>query len=170
MTGSPKHSALGLGSGYVRPGLRSFLLSGTVLVLCACAVSPDPFTDQETRLRISEDKALMFGNLEPITGPIGLEEAMARAVKYNLDHRVELLNSVVSTNQLELAHYDMLPKLAATAGYNMRNNEMASTSTTVLTHINSTEPAVSQERRVQSAQIQLSWNVLDFGVIPRLIG
>ena len=147
-----------------RGGLRSLLLSGTVLALCACAVSPDPFTEQEKRLRISEDRALMFGNVEPVTGPIGLEEAMARAVKYNLDHRVELLNSVVSTNQLELAHYDMLPKLAATAGFNARNNDMASTSTTILSHINSTEAAVSQERRVQSAQIQLSWNVLDFGV------
>ena len=88
------------------------------MALCACAVSPDPFTAEEKRLRISEDKALMFGNVEPVTGPISLEEAMARAVKYNLDHRVELLNSVVSSNQLELAHYDMLPKLAATAGFN----------------------------------------------------
>ncbi|MEI6558827.1 MAG: TolC family protein [Rhodospirillaceae bacterium] len=164
MTVSPEHSALRIGPRDLRRGLRPFLLSGTVLALCACAVSPDPFTDEEKRLRISEDKALMFGDLEPITKPIGLEEAMARAVKYNLDHRVELLNSVVSTNQLELAHYDMLPKLAATAGFNERNNDMASTSTTVLSHINSTEPAVSQERRVQSAQIQLSWNVLDFGV------
>ena len=58
----------------------------------------------------------------------------------------------------------MLPKLAATAGFNARNNDMASTSTTILSHINSTEAAISQERRVQSAQIQLSWNVLDFGV------
>ena len=147
-----------------RSGLRAFLLSGSVLALCACAVSPDPFTVQEKRLRIAEDRALMFGNVEPVIAPISLEEAMARAVKYNLDHRVELLNSVVSASQLELAHYDMLPKLAATAGFNARNNDVASTSTTVLSHINSAEPAISQERRVQSAQIQLSWNVLDFGV------
>ena len=158
------HRSVRIGRRSHRSALQAFLLSGTVLALCACAVSPEPFTSQETKLRIAEDKALMFGNLEPVTGPIGLEEAMARAVKYNLDHRVELLNSVVSTNQLELAHYDMLPKLAATAGFNARNNDMASTSTTILSHINSTEAAVSQERRVQSAQIQLSWNVLDFGV------
>ena len=115
-----------------RSGLRAFLLSGSVLALCACAVSPDPFTVQEKRLRIAEDRALMFGNVEPVIAPISLEEAMARAVKYNLDHRVELLNSVVSASQLELAHYDMLPKLAATAGFNARNNDVASTSTTVL--------------------------------------
>ncbi|MEI7607440.1 MAG: TolC family protein [Rhodospirillaceae bacterium] len=154
--------ALSLRSGH--SGLRALLLSGSVLALCACAVSPDPFTVQEKRLRIAEDRALMFGNVEPVIAPISLEEAMARAVKYNLDHRVELLNSVVSASQLELAHYDMLPKLAATAGFNARNNDVASTSTTVLSHINSAEPAISQERRVQSAQIQLSWNVLDFGV------
>ena len=78
------HRSVRIGRRSHRSALQAFLLSGTVLALCACAVSPEPFTSQETKLRIAEDKALMFGNLEPVTGPIGLEEAMARAVKYRL--------------------------------------------------------------------------------------
>ena len=147
-----------------RTALRPLLLSGTILALCACSVSPEPFSAQDKKLRITEDKSLMFGAVEPILAPISLEEAMARAVKYNLDHRVELLNEVVTGKQLELAHFDMLPRLAASAGFNARNNDLASTSTTILTHTPSTEAAISQERQVQNAQLQLSWNVLDFGV------
>jgi len=134
------------------------------MLLAACAVSPDPLTVLEKKERIAADQVLMFGDIEPVTAPITLEQAMARAIKYNLDHRVELMNDAVSNTQLELAHYDMLPKLAATAGYNSRNSDLASSSQSILTHTQSLEPSVSQERTLLSSQLALTWNVLDFGV------
>ena len=107
---------------------KTCLFSGAALLLVACAVSPDALTVLEMKDRIATDKALMFGDIEPVLAPITMEQAMARAIKYNLDHRVELMNDVVTGTQLELAHYDMLPKLAATAGYNSRNTDSASSS------------------------------------------
>jgi len=139
-------------------------LSGTALLLVACAVSPEPLTVAEKTARITADKLMMFGDIAPVMGPIGLSEAMARAVKYNLDHRVELMNDVVTNAQLELAHYDMLPKLATSAGYNSRNTDSASSSESIITHSQSLEPSKSQERTLLSSQLALTWNVLDFGV------
>lgn len=140
------------------------LLSVAALVLAGCAVSPQPLTLQERKERIATDKALMRGEIEPVKAPITLEEAMARAIKYNLDHRAELMNDAVTGAQLQLAHYDMLPKLAAAAGYNSRNSDLASESESILTHTQSLEPSRSQERSLLSSQLSLTWNVLDFGV------
>lgn len=143
---------------------RAFLLSGAMLLLGACAVTPEPFSMLERKDRVESDKAMMFKDIEPVSGPISLQEAMARAIKYNLDRRVELLNEAVTNSQLELAHYDMLPKLAASAGLTNRSNELASSSLSYERRVQSLEPSVSTEQRLYSAQMQMSWNVLDFGV------
>jgi len=148
----------------VGPGIRAVLLSSAVIAVAACAVTPEPFTAEETRARVERDKALIFGDTAPITGPISLEEAMARAIKFNLDHRAELLNQVVSQKQLELSSYDLLPKLVTSAGLTSRNNDSASSSESILTHTQSLEPSVSSERTQVSSQTALTWNILDFGV------
>ncbi len=144
--------------------LRSMLLSSAVFVLGGCALSPDPFTPEERWAQIRHDKEMIFGNSAPVSGPITLEEAMARAVKFNLDHQAELLNDIVSQKSLTLSSYDMLPKLATTAGYSHRNNDAASSSESVRTHTQSLEPSVSSERAMWSAQSTATWNILDFGV------
>lgn len=142
---------------------RSLLLT-TALTLSACAVTPEPFTAEERAARIAQDKALIFGETAPVSAPIGLEEAMARALKFNLDHRAEMLNQVVSQAQLDLSGYDMLPRLVSNAGYTARSNDSASASESVLTRSQSLEPSVSSERRTFSSQTALTWNILDFGV------
>ncbi len=147
-----------------RRSLRAFLLSSAVFAVAACAVAPEPFTAEETKARVEKDKALIFGSSAPITAPIGLEEAMARAIKFNLDHRVEMLNQVVSQRQLDLSSYDLLPKLVTQAGLSSRSNDSASSSESILTHTQSLEPSISSERTDVSAQTALTWNILDFGV------
>ena len=149
----------------VGASLRSILLlSSAALALTACALSPDPFTPEEKWAQIQHDKELIFGSSAPVTTVITLEEAMARAVKFNLDHQAEMLNQAVSLKQLDLSSYDMLPKLASSAGYTARNNDAASSSESVRTHTQSLEPSISTERKMWSAQATLTWNILDFGV------
>ncbi|MEI8395454.1 MAG: TolC family protein [Rhodospirillaceae bacterium] len=144
--------------------LRGLLLSGVALAVAGCALSPDPFTPEERWAQIQHDKELIFGSSAPVAAPITLEEAMARAVKFNLDHQAEMLNQVVSQKQLNLASYDMLPKLVSTAGYTSRSNDASSSSESVLTHSQSLEPSISTERKMWSAQAAATWNILDFGV------
>ena len=148
-----------------RLGLRPvLLLSCAVLALGGCALSPNPFTPEEKWAQIEHDKTLIFGASAPVAGPITLEEAMARAVKFNLDHQAEMLNQMVSQKQLDLSTYDMLPKLASTAGLSVRSNDASSSSESILTHSQSLEPSISTERKMWSAQTAATWNVLDFGV------
>lgn len=106
----------------------------------------------------------MFGGQEPVRGPITLEEAMARAVKYNLDSRVKLMEAAVAERQLDLSNFDLLPKLAAGAGYTRRDRVLASSSESVLTGEQSLVPSTSTDRNARTADLNLSWNILDFGV------
>ena len=66
----------------------------------------------------------MDRNQEPVAAALTLPEAMARAVKYNLDNRLKLLEEAVSQRQLDLASYDLLPKLTVAAGYAGLDNEL----------------------------------------------
>jgi outer membrane protein TolC len=90
--------------------------------LSGCAIKPIPLTTDEVRSRAQVDKAVLTKDQEPVSGPIDLYEAMARALKYNLDARVELMHKMLAQTQLDLSHYAMLPRLAANAGFDGRNN------------------------------------------------
>src|SRR5512141_1944455 len=88
--------------------------------LSSCAVKPIPLTMDEVQSRVKEDRAVLTKDQEPISGPIDLYDAMARALKYNLDARVELMHKMLAQTQLDLSHYAMLPRLAANAGFDGR--------------------------------------------------
>ncbi|WEF10711.1 TolC family protein [Pectobacterium actinidiae] len=154
----------GSSNGIVVRGRKLFSLSALVLALSGCAVTSDPITKAESVQRSQQDRITMFSQQEPVTAPIGLYDAMARALKYNLESRLKVMENALAQQQLELARYDMLPKLAASAGYVGRNNISASSSRSVETGRTSLEPSTSQDRDRDVADLTMVWNVLDFGV------
>lgn len=129
-----------------------------------CEVVPTPLTVEEHRDRAQRDLSAMFAEVEPVGGPIDLYEAMARAIRYNLDRREELLNVVVNQQTLDLVTLDMLPELSVEAGFNQRDSENASSSESVITGTESLEPSFSEDRGLGTAELAFSWNVLDFGL------
>lgn len=139
------------------------LLVGAAL-LAGCAVRPAPLTLEDKQAAISAARDTMYKDQEAIQGPITLEEALARTLKYNLDHRVKLMEEAVSKRQLSMANMDLLPKLTAAAGYSNRNNTLASSSKDIVTGNQSLVPSTSTENERTNADLTLSWNVLDFGV------
>jgi outer membrane protein, multidrug efflux system len=108
--------------------------------------------------------AAIFEAQVPLNGPLTLDEAFARALAYNLDQRTKVMEAAITQNEIDLSHFDMLPKVVANAGYTWRNNMDASSSTSVLTNRQSLEPSTSSDRNRRSADLTMSWNVLDFGV------
>ena len=114
--------------------------------------------------RIALDREAMFKDQELVDGPITLEEALARAIKYNLEHRIKLMENALALRQTGLITYDMLPRLVADAGYTHRDNVNASSSTNVATGEESLVPSTSQDQERHNADLSLSWNILDFGV------
>jgi outer membrane protein TolC len=160
-----KHSEKTEDNRVSRNRFRYALLAGvSLLVLSACALTPEPLTPEEQVTRALTDRAAMFANQEAITAPITLEQAMARAVKYDLQHRLSLMQRALEDNLLDLHTLDLLPRLAANAGYSSRSNEAAASSRSVSTGLTSLEPSTSQDQSSATANLQLSWNVLDFGI------
>ena len=140
------------------------LIVFTALGLTNCAIQPVPLTQEEIRSRVTEDRSILTKDQEPLSGPIDLYEAMARALKYNLEARVELMHKMLADTQLDLSHYAMLPRLAANAGFDGRNNYTGGVARSLLTGREVLEPFTSAQKNIFSADLSLSWNVLDFGL------
>jgi multidrug efflux system outer membrane protein len=143
---------------------RVIALAVMSAALSACSVKPERLTDAEQRARVADDLNILFSQQEPITGPLTLEEAMARAIKYNLDNRLKAMEVALTARQLDVANFDLLPNLVAQGGYEGRNNVPASSSRSVRTGQQSLEPSQSQDRDRRVFDITLTWNILDFGV------
>ncbi|MDL9999411.1 TolC family protein [Variovorax sp. J22P240] len=138
---------------------------GTALLLSACgSMEPTPYTQDELRKRVSDDKVRMYADQEPVTLPITFYEAAARALKYNLDYRLKLMESALATDLRDVASYEMLPRLVASAGYVGRNNDSGGTSIGIEDRQVSLRASTSEERDRNLAGLGLSWNLLDFGV------
>ncbi len=144
--------------------LLAVLMTAAVIGLSSCAIKPIPLTTDEVQSRVKEDRAVLTKDQEPVSGPIDLYEAMARALKYNLDARVELMHKMLAQTQLDLSHYAMLPRLAANAGFDGRDNYTGGVSKSLITGQQILQPYTSADKNIFSADLSLSWNVLDFGM------
>lgn len=144
--------------------LKGIFLVFLVLLMSGCAIQPKVVTEQENKLRITQDLLQLQKNQDPVQGAISLEEATARALKHNLDLQIELRRKSLVQKQLNLTSYDMLPKLVIDLNYNARDNFSGANSRSLITGLNSLESSTSSDRDVFSAALGLSWSLLDFGV------
>ncbi|MCC3262628.1 hypothetical protein LLE87_31135, partial [Paenibacillus polymyxa] len=81
-----------------RPALIAAALA--LVWLTGCAIKPQPFTEIDRAATASAERAKLFDQQEPVSGPITLDQAMARAVRYNLDHRLKMMEEALSQRQL----------------------------------------------------------------------
>jgi len=142
--------------------IGSALLLSTMM--SACATTPKPLTYQELDLRADENRVGVTRGQEPIAGAIDLHEAMARALKYNLDYKVGQMQQELKDREQKLSTLDMLPQLVASGSYFGRSNEAGASSLSLLTRRQSLEPSTSTDKNVLSGDLTLSWDVLDFGM------
>lgn len=135
--------------------MKTKLIAGVlVVVLTGCGlVSPKPYTEQEVEERVAKDRLSMYADQEPISKPLSFYEAAARALKYNLEYRLKLMEAALSDGLMDMASWDMMPRLLAGAGYTVRNNTPGTTTS-----------GITSDRARNFANIEFSWNLLDFGV------
>ncbi|GLT21326.1 hypothetical protein GCM10007933_07780 [Zoogloea oryzae] len=143
-------------------GACSVLLAA---LLAGCSTVPTPFTVEDQKEIAAADRKAAAANVEPLTGPLTLADAIARGIKYNLDHRTRMMEEALAIGQLDLGRYDMLPKLVASAGYQWRDKDLVTNSKDSVTGLPSlANPYISSDRSHTLTDLALSWNVLDFGV------
>jgi outer membrane protein TolC len=135
-----------------------------ILALASCSVTPKELTKIELKNSARIDKALMFGSEVELVGSISLEEAVARALKYNLDSRARSMEQALTLNQLELDNYQLLPSLAINAGYSDRSGWNATNSQTLKGPPPSSQYSYGTDKRLFTGDFSLSWNILDFGL------
>lgn len=138
----------------------------SALVLAACSsIQPKPLSIAEIKGQAQIDRDTAQHEVQPVSGPITLEEAIARALKYNLDRRAKMMEEAIAFNQLDLSRYDMLPKLVASAGYEQNSEFATRRATDAITGEPSlAHPFISSEKNHTASDLGLSWNLLDFGL------
>ena len=132
--------------------------------LVNCSMVPVALKKEEILDRMTKDSEVMYKGQEPITEPLSLEDIMSRSLKYNLDHRIKLMENALSLKQLDLLQYDMLPRVVAAAGYNSRDRYNSASSMNIITEQESLAQSTSQDKNHFNADLTMTWNILDFGV------
>ncbi len=141
------------------------LVALATLAACAQLAPPVPLGAEDHQARIAADKAAIVRDVEPVGTRLGLDEAIARALKYNLDRRARMLEQALALQQYDASGHDMLPRLVAAAGYSARDSDRLSRSVDATTgQPLGVDPSVSQERRHTLTQLDLTWNLLDYGL------
>lgn len=151
------------------PNAKVLLVVAIAATVAGCSVYPKPFSEVELTIHAGLNLAEVADGQEQPARAIGLHEAMARALKYNLDFRVEQMQQALRVAELDLSHWSLLPEVVANSGYAARNNYSASSSREVLpgdvlAPTTQLRNSTSQEKHIRSADIGFSWNVLDFGL------
>lgn len=141
--------------------------AGGLLILSGCStlnVENAKLSLPEVRSTLQNDKAALARDVEPLAGPLTLDGAIARAIKYNAERRYKAMEEAVAMGTFEAGQFDMLPKLIASAGYRDRNNDLITRSVDSVTGAPSlANPYISSSREVLSSEVGISWSLLDFG-------
>jgi outer membrane protein TolC len=123
-----------------------------------------PLSNEQLQLIADSNAARVTAGQEPFARPITLYEAMARALKYNLDFKVEMMQRSLRTAELRVAHFNMLPNAIVNAGYVSRGNDNSTGERNLLTGVEKPPTTTSYERSILTTDLTFSWNILDFGL------
>jgi len=136
------------------------------LLLAACGtVQVQPLSAAEIAQQAALDRKTARDGVPPVSGELSMDEAIARALKYNLDRRTKTMEEALAFNQLDVSNWDVLPKLTANAGYSTRDKDLITRSVDSVTGLPSlANPYISSERSHASYDLGLTWNLLDFGL------
>lgn len=146
------------------PRKKTYLAIVAALSLSACSlIQPVPVSEQSLLEQGRADLATAQKDVEPLAGELTLDKAQARALKYNLDRRAKMMDEALAFRQLDVSHFDMLPKLVAQAGYYKRDNDKITLSRNPDGSINNNR-VTTQEREHSLYSLNLSWSMLDLGV------
>lgn len=130
-------------------------VTASLLALSGCAtVTAERLTSADVQQLLSADRKLAEHlAAPPVTGPITVADAMARALAYNLDIRQSDLDVQVAGLQNGIAQQFALPRAMATSDYKWRSNDGST----------STSPD-SVPRSSTTGGVGVTWNLLELGL------
>lgn len=146
---------------------RMSSLALVCLVVAGCgSIQPKALTSQDMLSQHNLDAQSIRKDVMPIVGPLTMDEAMARALKYNLDRRSKMMEEALAFGQLEVSKFDMLPKIMAQAGYASRDRARF----TYSSQYSNEDPDMGGRASTSAAKnhstydLGVSWSLLDVGL------
>lgn len=143
--------------------LTAVALVCTIAAGCA-SVHPVALAPQDMLNQQQKDAQDIRKNVEPITGALTMDEAMARALKYNLDRRARMMEEALALGQMDVSKFDMLPKIMAQAGYTSRNTARFTYSSPFPSEEPGTAASTSAAASHGTSDLGLTWSLLDVGL------
>ena len=144
-----------------------------MVLLASCARNLEPIKKSEILSSAKKDlkkiEEIKKNNLNWEENlEIDLYTAISLAIKNNKELRVKLLENALSKRQIDKVKFEMLPSLAANAGYSGSEYYKASTSSTVpntdMAGSIGSDYSTSSNRDLLNQDIGFTWNALDFGL------
>lgn len=133
-------------------------------LMVGCTYLPKSLSVSQQQKLLHEDRLKAQGSVQPAGQLLTLNEAVARGLKYNLDHRSKLLEQAIALGTYDLSKYDILPRVVAQAGYSYRNNYFITDAKNPNTGESRTGAFASSDKDYGHAGLTLNWSLLDFGV------
>jgi outer membrane protein, multidrug efflux system len=128
-------------------------------VLAACSAPAD-------LANIHDDLARHRQSLpaDEVGRPLTEDDAVALALRYNLDSRVKALETTLAAGKADLSMFTLLPQMAATGGVTRRNSQNLTTSKDMNTGVTSTDSSLGEDSFRRTGDLTASWNMVDFGI------
>lgn len=150
------------------PFKLSLVALSCVLAAGCASVNPVALAPQDMQAQQQTDTQAMRKDVEPIAGPLTLDEAMARALKYNLERRTRMMEEALAMGQMDVSKFDMLPKIMAQAGYAYRDRTRFTFSSKhpfeTPSSSNPDDSSTTSERNRSTHDLGLTWSLLDVGL------
>ncbi|TNF66520.1 MAG: TolC family protein [Gammaproteobacteria bacterium] len=143
--------------------IKIIALSVSFALISGCSMKPETIKDDEqlSNSYYNLDDALK-GQAE-INHTVTLAEAISRALKYNLDRRVQQSQVMLEMGNYKLALMEMLPSANSSLSYSYRNNneiqQLVDNNGQPINNEQSFNP-----REIVNASVGIQWNLLDLGL------
>lgn len=144
----------------------AFLFVSTILstTLLGCSAGSKPVDVNEQADNVGKDLDKLYNGQEAVKAEIGLYDAMARGIKYNIEKRDAVMNEMVAKGDIDLKALNMLPDVTARAYANGRDQDQYISGRSKATGGQSLEPTQFEDQYTRTANLALSWNTLDAGL------
>ena len=119
-------------------------------------------TDADLGATHQADRSRAAADVPPLAGALTLGEAIARALKFNLERRARQMEEVIAGHALAAIQLDMLPRLVAQAGDHNRDSDLIVRSRDSVTGAPSlANPSISSDRSQTASSLVFSWSLLE---------
>lgn len=142
------------------------ILNSTILcalLLTACSPPSGPVQAQAVQETVRADREKVYKH--PAVGEtLKIEDALTRALRYNLDTRVADLDELIAADDVTLERLNALPSVSAKIQRVGRNNPGGSSSFSLLTGTQSLQPSISTDQYRNTQLLNVEWDLLDAGI------